>query len=64
MDISDFDVILVMDWLTAHRVVMDCDSMRITAYTWDGIHVTFQEEKRDALPQTVHDSKWSGQLMG
>ena len=25
MDISDFDVILVMDWLTAHRVVIDCD---------------------------------------
>ena len=26
MDISDFDVILSMDWLTAHRVVIDCDS--------------------------------------
>ena len=41
MDISDFDVILGMDWLTAHRVVIDCDSRRITAYTRDGIHVTF-----------------------
>ena len=26
--------------------------------------MTFQEEKHDALPQTVHDSRWSGQLMG
>ena len=26
MDISDFDVILSMDWLTAHRVAIDCDS--------------------------------------
>ena len=59
MDISDFDVIFGMDWLTAHRVVIDCDSRRITAYTWDGIHVTFQGEKHDALPQIVHDSRWS-----
>ena len=26
--------------------------------------VTFQREKHDALPQIVHDSRWSGQLMG
>ena len=50
MDISDFDVILGMDWLMAHRVVIDCDSRRITAYTQDGIRVTFQGEKHDALP--------------
>ena len=60
MDISDFDVILGMDWLIAHRVVIDCDSRRITTYTRDGICVTFQGEKHDALPQTVHDSRWSG----
>ena len=33
MDISNFDVILGMDWLTAHRVVIDCDRRRVTAYT-------------------------------
>ena len=64
MDISDFDVILSMDWFTAHRVFIDCDSRRITAYTPDGIRVNFQGAKQDALPQTVHDSMWSGQLMG
>ena len=48
MDISNFDVILGMDWLTAHRVIIDCDSKRITTYTRDGIHVTFQREKHDA----------------
>ena len=26
--------------------------------------MTFQGEKHDALLQTVHDSRWSGQLMG
>ena len=50
MDILDFDVILGMDWLAAHRVFIDCDSRRITAYTPDGIHVTFQGVKHDALP--------------
>ena len=64
MDLSNFDVILCMDWLTTHRIVIDCDSRRITAYTRDGIRVTFQGEKHDALPQTVHDSWWSEQLMG
>ena len=64
MDIAYFDVILVMDWLMTHQVVIDCDSRRITAYTRDSICVTFQGEKHDALPQTVHDSRWSGKLMG
>ena len=64
MNISDFDVILGMNWLTTHQVVIDCDHRRITAYTRDCISVTFQGNKNDALPQTVHDSRWSGQLMG
>ena len=33
MDISKVDVILGMDWFTAHRVIIDCDRRRITAYT-------------------------------
>ena len=41
MDISDYDVILGMDWLMTHRVVINCDSRRITAYTRHGIRVTF-----------------------
>ena len=64
MDISDFDVILGMDWLTAHRVVINLDSRRITSYTRDSIRVTFQGENQDVLPQTVHYSRWGGQLMG
>ena len=30
MDMSEFDVILRMDWLTAYRVVIDCERMRVT----------------------------------
>ena len=50
MDMSEFDVILVMDWLTAHRVVIDCDSMRVTAYTQDSVCIMFKGDKHDALP--------------
>ena len=31
MDMSEFDVILGMDWLTAYRVVIDCERMMVTA---------------------------------
>ena len=41
MNISNLYVIFGMDWLTAHRVVIDCDCKRITAYARDGIRVTF-----------------------
>ena len=64
MDMSRFDVILRMDWLTTHRVVIDYDRRRVTAYALDGNCVMFQGDKHDALPQIVHDSRWSGQLMG
>ena len=33
MDMSEFDIILGMDWLTAYRVVIDCERRRVTAYT-------------------------------
>ena len=33
MDISEFEVILRINWLTAHRVVIDCERKRVTNYT-------------------------------
>ena len=30
MDMLEFDVILGMDWLTAYRVVIDCERRRVT----------------------------------
>ena len=64
MDMSEFEVILKMDWLIAYRVVIDCERRRITAYTQDGTHVVFQGDKHDILPQTVYESKCHGQLAG
>ena len=64
MDMSEFDVMLGMDWLTAHRVVIDCERRRVTTYTQDGIRVTFQGDRHNVLPQTIYDFRWHGQLMG
>ena len=50
MDMSEFDVILGMDWLTTYRVVIDCERRRVTAYTQDGTRVVFQGDKHDILP--------------
>ena len=41
MNMSKFDVILGMDWLTAYRVVINCERRRVTAYTQDSTHVVF-----------------------
>ena len=64
MDMSEFDVILRMDWLIAYRVIIDCENRRVTAYTQDGTRVVFQGDKHDILPKTVYESKCQGQLAG
>ena len=64
MDMLEFDVILGMDWLTAYKVVIDCECRRVTAYTQDGTRVVFQGDKRDILSHTVYESRCQGQLAG
>ena len=41
LDMSEFDVILRMDWLIAYRVVIDCERKRVTAYMQDGNRMVF-----------------------
>ena len=60
MDMSEFDVILGMDWLTAYRVVIDCERKRVTTYTQDGTRVVFQGDKYGILPQIVYESRYQG----
>ena len=64
MDMSEFDVILGMDWLTAYRVVIDCERRRVTAYTQDGTRVVFQGDKHDIFPHIVYECRCHGQLAG
>ena len=42
MDMSEFEVILMMDWLIAYGIVIDCEHRRVTAYTQDGTRMVFQ----------------------
>ena len=42
LDMSEFDVILGMDWLTVYRVVIDCERRRVTAYMQNGARMEFQ----------------------
>ena len=51
IDMSEFDVILGMDWLMAQRVVIDYERMRVTAYTPDDVCVMFQRDNHDAMPK-------------
>ena len=62
MDMLEFDVILGMDWLTAHQVVIDYDCRRVAVYTLDDVCVMFQGDKHDTMPQAMYDSRWHGQL--
>ena len=42
MDMSEFDVILGMDWLMAHRVIIDCDHRRVISHTLDDVVLYFR----------------------
>ena len=64
MDMSEFDVILGMDWLTVYRVVIDCEHRMVTTYTQDGTRVVFHGDKHDILLQIVYESRCQGQLAG
>ena len=64
MDMSEFDVILGMDWLTTYRVVIDYERRSVIAYMQDGTCVVFQGDKHDTLPQTVYEFRCQGQLAG
>ena len=64
MDMSKFDAILGMDWLMAHRIVIDCDRKRVTTCTPDGICFMFRGDKHDALPRAMYNSRWHRKLMG
>ena len=52
LDMSEFDVILRLDWRIAYRIVIDCELRRVTAYTQDGTRVVFQGDNHDILPRT------------
>ncbi|KAL5806334.1 hypothetical protein ACOSQ4_029067 [Xanthoceras sorbifolium] len=53
LPLHEFDVILGMDWLTRHRVVIDCELKRVTLRTADGGEITMVGERRDFLSNVI-----------
>ena len=51
MDISEFEVILRMDWLTTHRVVIDCVRRWVTVYTQDVTVLRFRGRSMMLYPR-------------
>ena len=51
MDISEFEVIIRIDWLTAHIVVIDCDCRWVTAYKQDVIVLRFRGRSMMLYPK-------------
>ncbi|XP_058219911.1 uncharacterized protein LOC131330379 [Rhododendron vialii] len=64
IDMTDFDVILGMDWLSAHRTVIDCHRKMVTTYSPDGTCFKFKGDRQDPCAITTHRSRWHDKLSG
>ncbi|XP_058180091.1 uncharacterized protein LOC131298630 [Rhododendron vialii] len=64
IDMMDFDVILGMDWLSAHRAIVDCHRKIVTAYSPDGTCFKFKGDRQDPSAITMHRSRWHDKLSG
>ncbi|KAH7866217.1 hypothetical protein Vadar_017242 [Vaccinium darrowii] len=60
---ADFDLIVGMDWLSTHRVVIDCHLKLVTAFTPDGTCFRFKGDRQTVNPVIRH-LKWQNQLFG
>ncbi|KAL5837054.1 hypothetical protein ACOSQ3_014223 [Xanthoceras sorbifolium] len=49
----EFDVILGMDWLTRHKVMIDCELKRVILRTADGAEITMVGERMDFLSNVI-----------
>ncbi|XP_058216665.1 uncharacterized protein LOC131327526 [Rhododendron vialii] len=64
IEMTDFDVILGMDWLTAHRAVIDCHRKVVTAYTPDGTSFKFKGDRQDPSAPHAYKTKRHRKLAG
>ncbi|XP_028055822.1 uncharacterized protein LOC114259985 [Camellia sinensis] len=62
MNMSDFDIILGMDWLFAHRTVIDCYHKRVTVCTPSGTCFQFKRDREDSLSTTNRKMQWHQQF--
>ncbi|XP_028069700.1 uncharacterized protein LOC114272238 [Camellia sinensis] len=62
MEMSDFDIILGMDWLSAHRAVIDYRQTKVIAHTHDGTRFLFKGDRQDPMASTKRQTQWHDQL--
>ena len=53
LDIQGWDVILEMDWLTKHKVTIDCEKKLVTLSTPEGERMTFKGSGHQVTILTV-----------
>ena len=53
LSFREFDVILGMDWLSRHKVIVDCRIKRVTLRTPSGEEVTFIGERLNHLSNVI-----------
>ncbi|KAL7211700.1 hypothetical protein ACSBR2_014537 [Camellia fascicularis] len=60
MDMSGFDVILGMDWLSSYRAIIDCYRQRVTVCTLSGECFHFLGDQVGRVLPPVYDPRgWS-----
>ncbi|XP_028057276.1 uncharacterized protein LOC114261233 [Camellia sinensis] len=64
MDMSDFDIILGMDWLSVYQAIIDCYHRTVTASSLNGTKVQFKGDRQDSLTPTCRKSGQHDQLTG
>ncbi|XP_058202637.1 uncharacterized protein LOC131317072 [Rhododendron vialii] len=64
IEMTDFDVIFGMDWLTTHRAVIDCHRKMVTAYSPEGTCLKFKGDRQDPSAPYAYKTKWHRKLTG
>ncbi|KAL7210063.1 hypothetical protein ACSBR1_031598 [Camellia fascicularis] len=62
MNMSGFDVILGMDWLSSYRAVIDCYRQRFTVCTLSGDCFYFLGDRVDRVSSSVYSSRGRSEL--
>lgn len=62
LDMSSFDVILGMDWLSSYRAVIDCFRQRVTVCTLGGDYFYFLGDRVDRALSPVFDPRSKNEL--
>ena len=63
-NMSDFDIILGMDWLSAHEIVIDCYQKKVTVCTLSGTYFQFKGDIEDSLSTANRKMQWHHQFFG